>query len=368
MYDSQPEGREAARGSRSPERSVVDLRSDTVTRPTPAMLSAMVAAEVGDDVLGDDPTVAALEARAAALTGKEAALFTPSGTMANQIAIRCWTQPGDEVLMEDGGHPFHYEAGAAAVVSGVQLRTLPGEGGLLSTEAVAAAVRPDDVHCPPTTLVILEDTANRGGGRVYPLALLEAHGALARRLGLRLHLDGARVFNAAVAQGLPLARLAAPVDSLCFCLSKGLGAPVGSVLCGPADFIRRARRVRKLLGGGMRQAGYLAAAGLHALDHHVERLAEDHRRARELARGLEALGLIVDEPETNMVYVDLPPDLPLDAAALAGELAEQGVRCLPTGPRRLRLVTHLDVDDAGIAAALEAFAAALPATAADLTS
>lgn len=333
----------------------VDLRSDTVTRPTPAMLAAMVAAEVGDDVLGDDPTVQALEARAAALSGKEAALFTPSGTMANQIAIRCWTQPGDEVLMEAGGHPFHYEAGAAAVISGVQIRTLPGEAGLLSTEAVAGALRPDDVHCPPTALVILEDTANRGGGTVYPLDLLDAHGALARRLGLRLHLDGARIFNAVVAQGLPLDRLAAPVDSLCFCLSKGLGAPVGSLLCGPADFIRRARRVRKLLGGGMRQAGYLAAAGLHALTHHVDRLAEDHRRARALAAGLQALGLEVAAPPTNMVYVGLPEALPLDAAALARALEERGVRCLPTGPRRLRLVTHLDVDDAGVAAALAAF-------------
>ena len=330
----------------------VDLRSDTVTRPTQAMLAAMLAAEVGDDVLGDDPSVQALEARAAALTGKEAALFTPSGTMANQIAIRCWTQPGEEVLMEAGGHPFHYEAGAAAVISSVQIRLLPGERGLMPVEAVAGAVRPDDVHCPPTSLVILENTSNRGGGTVYPLAQLHAHGVQARELGLRLHMDGARVFNAAVALGVPLAEVVAPVDSVCFCLSKGLGAPVGSVLAGPADFIRRARRVRKMLGGGMRQAGYLAAAGLYALDHHLERLAEDHTRARALQEGLSALGLDVPRPETNMVYVDLP----VDAAPVVGQLAQHQVHCYDTAPRRLRLVTHLGVDDAGIHQAVAAFA------------
>ena len=332
----------------------VDLRSDTVTRPTPAMLAAMVASPVGDDVLGDDPTVAALEERAAAESGKEAALFTPSGTMANQIAIRCWTQPGDAVLMEAGAHPFHYEAGAPAVLSGVTCHLVPGARGILDPREVEAAIRPVDDHFAPATLLCVEDTANRGGGSVYPLATLEALGALAHQRGMAAHLDGARIFHAAVVQGQPLSTLAAPFDSIAFCFSKGLGAPVGSVICGPRDWVRRARRVRKMLGGGMRQAGVLAGAALYALDHHVERLALDHMRAARLAEGLRGFGLAVDRPETNMVYVEVA-----GAAAIVEGLRERGIWCLATGPSRIRLVTHLDVHDEGIDATIAAWGAVL---------
>ncbi|MEC7242722.1 MAG: low-specificity L-threonine aldolase [Myxococcota bacterium] len=330
----------------------VDLRSDTVTRPTKGMLQAMFEAEVGDDVFQADPTVNALEARSAELSGMEAALFTPSGTMANQIAIRCWTQPGDEVLMEAGAHPYNYEAGAAAAISGVQVRTIPGDRGLMEPEDVFACVRVDDPHFAPATLVCLENTSNRGGGTPYPQAILDTIAEGARTRGLRVHLDGARVFNAAVATGSRLDRIVRDFDSVAFCLSKGLGAPVGSLLCGPADFIHKARRMRKMLGGGMRQAGYLAAAGLYALEHHIARLSEDHRRAKRLADGLRDLGLHAPEPATNMVYFDIP-----GAQQAAEAVAERGIQLLAVGPNTIRAVTHLDVDDEGIEAAIAAFAA-----------
>lgn len=329
----------------------VDLRSDTVTRPTSAMKQAMVEAPVGDDVLGDDPTVQRLEAMAAELAGKEAALFTPSGTMANQIAIKLHTQSGDRVLLHEDAHPFHYETGAAAVISGVQLQTLPGAQGRFTPEAVRAAVRPDNVHYAPDALVCLEDTANRGGGAVWPVAQIDAVCEAASELGLATHMDGARVFNAVVASGVPLDRRVAAVDTLSFCLSKGLGAPVGSLLCGPADLIARGRRIRKMLGGGMRQAGVLAGAGVYALEHHVARLADDHARTARLAEGLVALGYTVVPPETNILYVDVP-----GAQAVQDALAEAGVLTSATGPDRMRLVVHLDVDDAGIDATLAAFA------------
>ncbi len=331
---------------------MVDLRSDTVTRPTPAMLEALVAAEVGDDVLGDDPTVNRLQDRCAALAGKEAALFVPSGTMGNQIAIRCWTEPGDEVLMEASAHPFHYETAGAAAISGVQVHTVPGERGQLEVADVAAAIRPDAPWYARTSLLTLENTSNRGGGSVYPQERLDALTALAHERGLRVHLDGARVFNAVVASGTSLGRMARGMDSVTFCLSKGLGAPVGSVLCGPAGMIHKATRVRKLLGGAMRQAGYLAACGLYALDHNVDRLADDHVRARALYEGLSELGYTCREPETNMLYVDHP-----DAAGAMASLAERGVACIAVSPTSLRLVVHLDIDDAGVEAALAAFAA-----------
>ncbi len=330
---------------------MIDLRSDTVTRPDPGMLAAMVNATVGDDVLGDDPTVQALEARAATLSGKEAALFTASGTMANQLAIRCSTEPGDEVLVETGAHPFNYEAAGAAVISGVQIRTLQGERGLLAPETVFAAIRPVNDHFAPATLVCVENTANRGGGAVYPQASLDAIAQGARERGLRAHMDGARAFNACVASNTPLARMCRDYDSLMFCLSKGLGAPVGSMLCGPAPFIAKARRMRKLMGGGMRQSGYLAACGLYALDHNIERLAEDHRRARALYEGLSGMGLDCTEPQTNMVYVGLP-----DASSAQQALADRGVACIAVAPDSLRLVLHLDIDDLGIAQTLGAFA------------
>lgn len=329
----------------------VDLRSDTVTRPTEGMLKAMFEAEVGDDVFQADPTVNALEARAAELSGMEAALFTPSGTMANQIAIRCWTQPGDEVLMESGAHPYNYEAGAAAAISGVQIRTISGEQGLMEPEDVFSCVRVEDPHFAPATLVCIENTSNRGGGTPYPQATLDTIAEGGRARGLKVHLDGARVFNAAVATNSSLKRIVRDFDSVAFCLSKGLGAPVGSLLCGPSDFIHRARRMRKMLGGGMRQAGYLAAAGLYALEHHIHRLEDDHRRARRLAEGLRGIGLHAPEPATNMVYFDIA-----DAPQAAEAVGERGVQLLAVGPNTIRAVTHLDVDDQGVESAISAFA------------
>lgn len=330
---------------------IVDLRSDTVTRPTSAMRRAIAEAEVGDDVWGDDPTVTALEARAMALTGKEAAVFVPSGTMANQIALRLHTRPGDEVLLHEDSHPLNWEAGGAAVIAGVQLRPLPGARGLLDPDRVAAAVRPQDPHIAPATLLSVEDTANRGGGTVHPLALLDALADTAHTRGLSTHLDGARAFNAVVASGVPLDRRARGYDTVAFCLSKGLGCPVGSLLCGSADAIFLARRVRKMLGGGLRQAGVLAAAGLYALDHHIERLAEDHARASWLAAGLRDLGFHAEDPETNMVFAHSDRG----AAGLVALLAARGVRVGAVGPSSLRMVTHLDVDDAGIEWTLAAF-------------
>ena len=329
---------------------LVDLRSDTVTRPTPTMRRAIADAVVGDDVLGDDPTVQRLEALVAERLGKEAALFTPSGTMANQLAIRCHTRPGDEILVEAGAHPFNYEAAGAAMISGVQTRTQSGERGMLDPRAVATAFHPDDPHYAPLTLVCVEDTANRGGGTVWPLDRLDAVSTAARSGGAATHLDGARFFNAVVASGIPAARRARGYDTISICLSKGLGAPIGSLLAGPKDLLHVARRMRKALGGGMRQVGILAAAGLHAMEHHVDRLADDHARAARLAEGLRSAGYEAATPETNMVYVQVP-----DGATWVAGLAERGVRALTVGPHELRLVTHLDVDDAGIARTLEAF-------------
>ena len=328
----------------------VDLRSDTVTRPTHEMREAMAAAEVGDDVFGDDPTVNRLEEVAAERTGKEAALFVPSGTMGNQIAIRVHTRPGDEILAHADSHPFNWEAAGAAVIAGVQIRPLPGPRGMLAVPDVVAAIRPEDPHIAPATLLTVEDTANRGGGTVYDLARLDALAAAAHEHGLATHLDGARAFNAAVASGIPLARRAAGFDSLSFCLSKGLGCPVGSLLCGERDFIHTARRVRKMLGGGMRQAGILAAGGLYALEHHVDRLADDHARAKRLAAGAGALGFQVDDPDTNLVFIRMDGR----AKAVVGGLRERGIGVGAVSPDTVRLAVHLDVDDAAIDTTLAA--------------
>ncbi|HCP45952.1 MAG TPA: low-specificity L-threonine aldolase [Deltaproteobacteria bacterium] len=343
----------------------IDLRSDTVTRPTSAMREVMATAEVGDDVFGDDPSVLRLQEASAALLGKEAALFVPSGTMANQVALRTHTEPGDEVVLEATSHIYLYEAGGYAALSGISAWCVQGDRGLLTAEQVSGAIRPEGglSHFPNTSLVCLENSANRGGGTVYSVDRLAQIEGVVRAHGLRFHLDGARVFNAAVAQDVDVATLAAPFDSISFCLSKGLGCPVGSVLVGSRAFIDRAHRFRKMLGGGMRQAGILAAAGLHALENHVARLAEDHRRARRIAEELSDVpGVDVDlsSVQTNMVYIDVTAT-GLAASHFVSSLAEQGVHLTAVSPTALRAVTHLDVDDAAIEAMLAAFSVAAEA-------
>ena len=328
--------------------TVVDLRSDTVTRPTPAMRRAIAEAEVGDDVLGDDPTVQALERRVAQLAGKEAATFVPSGTMGNQLAIGTLTAPGDEVLLEGDSHIFKYEQGGLAANSGCLAHVVHGERGVVAPAALIAAIRGEDEHNAHLTLVCVENTHNRAGGTIVPLATLRELAGAARDRGVRVHLDGARLWNASVASGIPIAEWAACADTVMMCFSKALGAPVGSILVGSHDVIRRARRLRKRWGGSMRQVGILAAACLHALDHHVARLAEDHARARRLAAGFrEAPGVRVSEPDTNIVFVDLE-DPALELATVHRDLEARGVRLWPFGARRLRAIAHLDVDDAGI--------------------
>ncbi len=344
---------------------LVDLRSDTVTRPTAAMRTAMATAALGDDVFGDDPTVQALEARVAGLLAKEAGLFVPSGVMANQIAVRLHARPGEEGIVHAGCHIYNFEGGAAAALSGVSLRPVDSPDGSLPLSLVLAALRTsEDPHNAQTRFIAVENTHNACGGCVVDQQNIIQIAEVARRHGIALHLDGARLFNAQVASGRSVAELAAPFDTVSICLSKGLGAPIGSVLVGPAALMRQARRYRKLFGGGMRQAGVLAAAGLYALEHHAERLADDHRRARQLAEGLAQLpGVVVDLPrvETNLVYFDLLDDgrpLPERRVALTQALKEHGV-LIAGSAARLRAVTHLDVDDAGIDRALTAVRAAL---------
>lgn len=320
---------------------MIDLRSDTVTKPTAAMRRAMHDAEVGDDVYGEDPTARALEERVAALLGKEAARFVPSGTMANQIALLVHCRPGDEVITSEGAHCAFYESGAGAAWAGAQF-VVAGAGVVFTPAELDAAAKPDAYWCPRTRLVTLENTHNRGGGRVLPQALVEAVCAHARSRGYATHLDGARLFNASVASGRSVAELAAPFDTVSVCLSKGLGAPVGSLLAGTRAHVTAATRLRKMLGGGMRQVGVLAAAGLYALDHHVARLAEDHANARALADAVRgAGGATADAPETNIVMIDLPSRLAADD--VAARARAEGVLVSAFGPRRLRAVTHLDV-------------------------
>jgi threonine aldolase len=333
---------------------VVDLRSDTVTRPTEGMRRAMVDAEVGDDVLGKDPTADRLERRVAELLGKEAALFFPSGTQANQAAVLLHTRPGTEAVCEAESHVFHYELADAAWLAGVQLHPVASERGSLTARDVAGAVRPGDRHHPLTTLVCIENTHNMHGGSVVPLPAMRSIRQLAVDRSLPVHLDGARLWNAAAATDVELAEYASCADTVAVCLSKGLGCPVGSLLAGPSALIAEAWSVRKRLGGGMRQIGMLAAAGLWALDHHLDRLSEDHDRARWLARDCDAIdGLRVEVPDTNivMIYVEREG---LSEVTVASELEVRGVWILPAGPGRLRAVTHLDVDDAGIERCLDA--------------
>ena len=333
----------------------IDLRSDTITQPTPAMREAMARAEVGDDVFGDDPTVARLEARTAETLGKEAALFTVSGTMANQLALRAHTEPGDEILVDANAHIYYYESGAPAALAGVMCRCLPGVRGVFTAADVAAVLRPADQHFAPTKLVCVENTHNRGGGSIWPIERIREVAEVSRARGLRLHLDGARLWNASVATGIPECDYAAHFDSVSVCFSKGLGAPIGSALCGTREFIHRARRFRKMYGGGMRQAGILAAGALHALEHHRARLAEDHANARALAEGLSRLpGLELDPAsvQTNIVLVRVTK---LPAATLVGALDQAGVRVLATGPDAIRGVTNLMVSSEQIPTALEVF-------------
>jgi len=334
----------------------VDFRSDTVTRPVPEMREAMSRAPLGDDVFGDDPSVNLLQERAAELLGKEAALFVPSGTMANQVALRSHTEPGDEIIVEASSHIVLYEGGGFAALSGLSARCVAGELGVMSLADVRAAVRPPGglSHYPNSSLLCVENTANRAGGTVVPASHCTALGELAREEGLAVHLDGARMFNATVVQGIPAAELAAPFDSISFCLSKGLGCPVGSLLVGSRTFIDRAHRFRKMFGGGMRQAGVLAAAGLFALDHHIDRLAEDHRRARHMGEALAAMpgfSVDLDTVATNMVYADVAGGA---AAELVDYLGARGVLITAVSAESVRLVTHLDVDDAGVERTLSA--------------
>ena len=325
---------------------MIDLRSDTVTRPTPAMLEAMMRAPLGDDVFGDDPSVQHLEEKAADLFGKEAGLFCPSGTMANQIAIKVHTQPGNEVICDQTAHIYNYEGGGVAFNSGCSVRLIAGDRGRFNAEQVRTTLNPDDIHYPLSRLVVIENTSNKGGGSCWDLQEIKAIEGICSKHGLALHLDGARVFNAMRATGLMARDLGRPFHTISLCLSKGLGAPVGSVLLGSREHIRAARRVRKVLGGGMRQAGILAAAGTYALDHHVERLDDDHRRAMKLARALEAHPCVdsVLPPQTNILIFNLrettSPESFLEA------LRKQGILAVGFGPRAIRFVTHLDVDDA----------------------
>ncbi|MER5220664.1 threonine aldolase family protein [Streptomyces flaveus] len=317
----------------------IDLRSDTVTRPTPGMRRAMATAEVGDDLFGEDPTVRALEDRVAALFGFSGALFVPSGVMANQIALRLLVAPGQEVVCDAEAHILAHEEGSPARYGGIQTRTVSGDRGLLPIEALAGILRPGNAYTIGTRAVALEQTHTRAGGSVYPLKILRALRRLTARSGIAVHIDGARIWNAHAATGTPLAEYGAPVaDTLAVCLSKGLGAPVGSVLLMGAEHLPRARSLRHGLGGGMRQSGILAAAGLHALDHQLERIAEDHSHAALLAAGLREAGCAVRPRETNIVLVDTP-----DAEDVVARAAREGVLVTAPGPEVVRLVTHLDV-------------------------
>jgi threonine aldolase len=328
---------------------MIDLRSDTVTQPTPAMRQAMLDAELGDDVYGEDPTVTRLEQRLAGDLGLEAGLFVPSGTMSNLLGLLAHCDRGDEYLVGQQAHTYKYEGGGAAVLGSIQPQPIEmAADGSLDLDLVRSYIKADDFHFARTRLLALENTMH---GKVLPLAYLAAARAFTREHGLALHLDGARLYNAAVKLGVPVREISQHFDSVSICLSKGLGAPVGSVLCGDATLIAKARRWRKVVGGGMRQAGMLAAAGLHALDHQVERLAEDHAHATQLGTALAELGYQVEPVQTNMVYLAMGNEAP----ALQAFLAERGIRISPAP--RLRLVTHLDVSAAGIEAAVAAFAA-----------
>jgi len=334
---------------------IVDLRSDTVTKPTPQMRAAMAEAEVGDDVFGGDPTINRLQERVAQLLGKEAAIYVPSGSMANQTSLRTHTQPGDEIIAHADSHIYHYEAGAPSAISGCSLKLLQGARGQFTAADVRAAVRPTDSHFPQSSLVVVENTHNRGGGSIWSVDAIAEIREVADEFGLKMHLDGARLMNACVATGRKPTEYTKFFDTVSICFSKGLGAPVGSAVASTADTIRRVHRFRKMFGGGMRQAGIIAAGALYAIDHHIDRLAEDHAHAKRLATalaGMPGVSIDLESVETNIVYFDVH-----DATGTAKDLCERlhsaGVWMLPIGPQRVRAVTHLDVDAAGIERAVE---------------
>ena len=325
--------------------SVIELRSDTFTKPTPGMRQAIAEAEVGDDMVGEDPTVNRLEARMAELLGKEAAVFACSGTQSNQMGVWSHCERSDELLIEETGHIANYEGGAPAVLSGVMCRRLKGDFGRLDVEQLEGNIRRGNVHFATTRLVCLENSTNIGGGRTYPLEQIERVCAWAHDNGLRTHLDGARLFNACVARGYSAADVARHFDTVSICFSKGLGCPVGSILVGSAELMERARKARKVFGGALRQGGIVAAAALYALDHHIERLAEDHAHARrfaELIADVPSVQIDVNAVETNLVFFEIDPEWGA-AAALSAELKSRGVHINPTGPQRMRACTHLDV-------------------------
>ena len=343
----------------------IDLRSDTVTHPTPEMRQAMADAEVGDDVFGDDPTVLRLEAMAAERMGKAAAVFVASGTMGNLAAVLSHCQRGDEIILGDMSHTYLYEAGGVSALGGVHPRSIPNQlDGTLRLEDIQGAIRPDDEHHPMSRMILLENTHNATGGMVLTSDYMKSVSDISKENGLKLHLDGARIFNAAAALGIPASELAESMDSVTFCLSKGLCAPVGSLLCGTEDFIKRARRARKQLGGGMRQAGILAAAGIVALESMVDRLIEDHDRARRLAEGLQALPAISveqDPPPTNMFYMNLDPGVGVTTHELIEKLERDGIKLTARYEYRMRLVVHYWIDDAAVDRAIDGFTRATAA-------
>lgn len=339
--------------------SIIDLRSDTVTKPTPEMREAMAKAEVGDDVYGEDTTINLLQEAAAEKLGKEAGLFLPSGTMGNLIAVLVHCQRGDEAIMGDKGHTFLFEAGGISALGGVFPHTLPNQAdGTFKSDSILGSIRPNDIHHPISRMIILENTHNRCGGVVLSKDYTDGVAKLAHDHDLKLHIDGARIFNAAVALKINANTLVISADSITFCLSKGLCAPVGSVLCGSREFIDKARRIRKMLGGGMRQAGILAAAGLVALNSMVDRLAEDHRRASDLAKGLSKIDGIHFEmglPQTNMVFPFLGSEIKNSAPEISMKLKGEGVKVSAVSERSLRLVTHAGIDDAAVQQTIMAF-------------
>lgn len=332
---------------------MIDMRSDTVTRPTPGMKEAMLRAPLGDDVFGEDPSVNELQEKAAALFGMEAALFCPSGTMSNQIALKVHTNPLDEVICDIRSHIYQYEAGGYAFNSGIAVKLINSERGILSPTDIKENINPEDLHKPRTSLVSIENTVNKGGGNYYTRREMEALSSVCHEKGLRLHLDGARIFNALVASGDRPADIGPFFDSISVCLSKGLGAPVGSVLIGKHEFINEAKRFRKVMGGGMRQAGILAAAGIYALDHHVERLKKDHERAARLAHALEGLDYVESllPVQTNIVVFTLVPAL--NPSEYLKKLRSQGLLAVSFGGQAIRLVTHLDLQEEDIDKAIE---------------